>query len=182
MSSPPLPPFLLSCMYCDELLFSHPSLHPVIQALQVHAGAEEEPAGLARKREHPRLVGAVSGAGDQRDDRVGHAEKHQVLAFIKTQTGEIQNVPASHYLYDSIYFFPLQVWKDHSDPSVHSGRLIKWSSRAGGQHHLYPTTPHFCHLCGSESGSGACRVSGKLCGIPDPPGECQGMGTFNTYM
>ena len=75
-------------IYYNVLLFSPASLHPVIQALQVHAGGQEEPAGLARKREHPRRFGPVSGAGGQWDDRVGHTEK-QVFAFTKIHREEV---------------------------------------------------------------------------------------------
>lgn len=65
-------------------LSNHTSLHPVIQAFQVHVGAEEETASLARKRKHPRSVRPVPGAGGQRDDRVGHTGQlgsHSILTF-----------------------------------------------------------------------------------------------------
>lgn len=67
------------------MLFYPPSVYPVIRAFQVHVRAEEETAGLARKREHPRPVRPVPGAGCQRDDRVGHTGQHEVLAFTKTE-------------------------------------------------------------------------------------------------
>lgn len=72
-------------VYCYELQNScHASFLPVIEAFQVHAGAEEESASLARKREHSRPVGSLSGAGGQRDDRVGPTEQHNVDTFTKT--------------------------------------------------------------------------------------------------
>lgn len=61
----------LSCM-TGLSLFS-----TVIQAFQVHVGAEEEAASLAREREHPRAVRPVPSAGGQWDDRVGHAGEFQ---------------------------------------------------------------------------------------------------------
>lgn len=65
-------------------LSNHTPLPPVIQAFQVHVGAEEETASLARKGKHPRSVRPVPGAGGQRDDRVGHTGQlgsHSVLTF-----------------------------------------------------------------------------------------------------
>lgn len=55
-------------------------MHTVIQALQGHAGAEEEATGLAGKRKHPRPVGEVPGAGGQRDDGVSHHGLQKVLS------------------------------------------------------------------------------------------------------
>lgn len=84
-----------------------------------------------------------------------------------------------------VIYFPtstLQVWQDHSDPSVHPGRFVGWPSRAGGKHYLYSATPYLCHLCGPESGTGACRAFGQLSGLPDPPGECQGKGMFDVLI
>lgn len=69
-------------VHCYE--FCDASCLPVIEAFQVHAGAEEESASLARKREHSRPVGQLSGAGSQRDDRVGPTEQHKVDASQKT--------------------------------------------------------------------------------------------------
>lgn len=43
---------------------------PVIQAFQVHVGAEEESASLARERKHPGLIRTVPGVSGQRHDRV----------------------------------------------------------------------------------------------------------------
>lgn len=45
---------------------------PVVQALRIHVGAEEEAAGVAGAREHPRHARPQSGAGGQRDDWVRH--------------------------------------------------------------------------------------------------------------
>ena len=49
----------------------------VIQAFQVHVGAEEEAASLAGEGEHPRAVRPLPGAGGQWDDRVSPAGEFQ---------------------------------------------------------------------------------------------------------
>lgn len=62
--------FKTSCFVASPPFFFF-FYNPVVQALQVHAGAEEEPPGLAGKREHSGRAGAVPGPGDQWDDWVG---------------------------------------------------------------------------------------------------------------
>lgn len=54
------------------LLTFHLSVNPGLQAFQVHAGSEEEAAGLARERKHPGNVGPVPSTGGQWHDWVGH--------------------------------------------------------------------------------------------------------------
>lgn len=156
--------------------------YAVIETLRVDVGAAEETAGVAGAREHPRHVGAESGAGGQRDDRVGRV----ALSF--PNIGSLQKASGTRRPSSAVQkgidrreradFLICAIWpqvrEDHPDSPVHPGRFLEGSRRAGGQYHMHAAAPHLCHFSGPEGGAGARRASGQVGGLPDPPGERQG--------
>lgn len=117
------------CLY-NTLPSLHLSVHLVIQAFQVHVGAEEKTAGLERKRKHPRPVRPVPGAGGQRDDWVWG--KNAILAsfiWLKEKHAYILLV----VLFTAVYFLSLLC---RCGKTTQIPQFILDASLSGGAQHV----------------------------------------------